>query len=598
MSTENAGPVDAARPETQSRIVPEAPTSDPAGAESLDVWGFADSGFEVNEEGDVTFTGARYPISGQVLADFLPWAREMIDAPLEPFDVHESAYPTDIPERKVDEAFEKAIADHLRSDQLQTDANVRRRHGHGHTQEDMWAIKYGRLERVPDLVVQPETEEQVRILVYLAGVHRVCLIPYGAGTNVTHALRCLRNEARAIVSVDMRRMNRVLWIDPENRMACVQAGANGREIDEQLGRHGFTLGHEPDSYEFSTMGGWVATHASGMKKNRYGNIEDILLGVSAVTADGVLSRAEAPPRESVGGDPARWMIGSEGRLGIVTSAVVKIFPLFEQQKYGSVLFRDFESGVGFLREVQQSGIMPASIRLMDNVQFQFGQALKPRKTGLAVLKSRLEKLLVLGVKGFDKDRMVACTLLFEGTAAEIRQQERSVYAIASRHRGMKAGAENGRRGYQLTFTIAYIRDFMLEHYVLAESFETSVTWSNVVPLVENVKQRLWQEHTKRDLPGKPFISARVTQLYDTGVCVYFYFGYYHKGVDRASEIYAQIERAARDEILRSGGALSHHHGIGKLRQGFLPQVLSDTALRWRREMKHALDPDDLFGCGN
>jgi len=134
--------------------------------------------------------------------------------------------------------------------------------------------------------------------------------------------------------------------------------------------------------------------------------------------------------------------------------------------------------------------------------------------------------------------------------------------------------------------------------VLAESFETSVTWSNVVPLVENVKQRLWQEHTKRDLPGKPFIRARVTQLYDTGVCVYFYLGYYHKGVDRASEIYAQIERAARDEILRSGGALSHHHGIGKLRQGFLPQVLSDTALRWRREMKHALDPDDLFGCGN
>ncbi|MBW2267482.1 MAG: FAD-binding oxidoreductase [Deltaproteobacteria bacterium] len=598
MSTENAAPVAAARAETQNRIIPEPPTPDSAGAESLDVWGFTDSGFEVNDDGDVTFTGSRYPISGQVLADFLPWARETIDAPLEPFDIHESGYPTHLPDRKPNEGFENDLVRHFRSDQIQTDPHVRLRHGHGHTQEDMWAIKYGRLERVPDLVVQPESDDEVRILVDLAGLHRVCLIPYGAGTNVSDALRCPREELRTIASVDMRRMNRVLWIDPENRMACIQAGANGREIDEQLGRHGFTLGHEPDSYEFSTMGGWVATHASGMKKNRYGNIEDIVLGVTAVTAGGVLTRQEAPPRESVGGDPARWMIGSEGRLGIVTRADVKIFPLPAAQKYGSVLFHDFAAGVAFLREAQESRDLPASIRLMDNFQFQFGQALKPRKVGLAALKSRLEKLVVLGLKGFDKDRMVACTLLFEGTAEEIRRQERTIHAIAARHGGMKSGAENGRRGYQLTFSIAYIRDFMLEHSVLAESFETSVAWSNVVPLVENVKQRLWQEHAKRNLPGKPFVSARVTQLYDTGVCVYFYFGYYHKGVDRASDVYAQMERVARDEILRAGGSLSHHHGIGKLRQRFLPQVLSDTALSWRRDMKRALDPDDIFGCSN
>jgi alkyldihydroxyacetonephosphate synthase len=263
-----------------------------------------------------------------------------------------------------------------------------------------------------------------------------------------------------------------------------------------------------------------------------------------------------------------------------------------------VLVHDFDTAVAFLREVQESGEVPASIRLMDNLQFQFGQALKPVKTGIAKLKSGLEKLVVLGFKGFQKDRMVACTLLFEGSAEEVRRQERSVYRLAARHRGMKAGAENGRRGYQLTFSIAYIRDFMLDHYVLAESFETSVPWSQAVPLVENVKQRLWQEHAKRSLPGRPFISARVTQLYDTGVCIYFYFGLYYKGVEDASRVYAELERAARDEILRAGGSLSHHHGIGKLRQPFLPEVLSETALRWRRELKQALDPDDVFGCGN
>ena len=580
------------------RIEPDPPSRDPRDAEHSDVWGFADSGFAVTADGDVTFTGTRYPISGQRLADFLPWARETIDAPLAPDDVHVSGYPTPVPERVVNSAFEAELAALLRGDQIDTDPRVRLRHGHGHTQEEMWAIKYGRLARVPDLVVRPESHEQVAAVAALAARHSICLIPYGGGTNVTEALCCPSDERRSIASVDLRRMNRVLWIDPENGIACIEAGANGREIGEVLARHGFTIGHEPDSYEFSTLGGWVATNASGMTKNRYGNIEDIVLGVTAVTAQGDLARDGAPPRESVGGDPARWLIGSEGRLGIATSAVVKVRPLPELSKHGSVIFREFESGMAFLRDVQREGCAPASIRLMDNLQFQFGQALKPRKSGLAALVSRLEKLYVLRVAGFAVDRMVACTLLFEGTRAEVAAQERAVYRLAKRHGGIAGGAENGRRGYALTFAIAYIRDFMMHHHVLAESFETAVAWSQCVPLIQNVKQRLWQEHAKRGLPGRPFVSARVTQLYDTGVCVYFYFAFYHRSIEHASEVYAELERAAREEILRSGGSLSHHHGVGKLRQRFLPAVFSPTALAWRESLKRSIDPDNLFGCAN
>ena len=579
-------------------IVPEPPSSDPLDAEHPDVWGFADSGFALDARGRLTFTGTRYPISGKVLPDFLPWARETIDAELEPGDVHESHYPTPVPERRVNEGFETELEALLGPDGLSRDPAARLRHAHGHTQEEMWAVKYGRLERVPDLVARPGSEEQVRELVALAERHGVCLIPYGGGTNVSLALACPPDEPRPIVSVETRRMRRVLWIDAENRTACIEAGANGREIAEVLGRHGFTLGHEPDSYEFSTLGGWIATEASGMKKNRYGNIEDLVLSVTAVTPRGVLRRERSWARESVGGDPGRWLLGSEGRLGLVTSAVVKIFPLPEAQSYGSVLFRSFEDGFAFLREVQSSGAVPASIRLMDNLQFQFGQALKPGKSGLAALKSRVEKWLVLRVLGFEPDQMVACTLLFEGGAAEVAAQRRRVFALARRHGGMKGGAENGRRGYALTFAIAYIRDFMMRHWVLGESFETAVPWSQCLELVRNVKQRLWQEHAKRGLPGKPFVSARVTQLYETGVCVYFYFAVYHRGVANASEIYADMERAAREEILRAGGSLSHHHGVGKLRGRFLPQVLSETALEWRAALERSLDPENLFGSGN
>ena len=591
------GDVRADVPLKASRIVPEPPSPLAAGAESCDVWGFSDSGFEVNPAGEVTFRGSRYAISGKAIPNLLPWAEGVLGVKLDPFDRNSSHYPTAVPARHANPALEAALAARLSPTQVSSDPLVRLRHGHGHTQEDMWAIKHGELRRVPDLVVWPQNETQVRVVLELAREHGACLVPYGGGTNVTDALRCPEGERRSIVSLDLRRMNRVLWIDPTNRTAEIQAGATGLEIEAQLSRHGFTLGHEPDSAEHSTLGGWIATNASGMKKNRYGNIEDLVLGASAVTPEGDLARAAAP-RESVGADPARWLFGAEGQLGIVTSAVVKIFPLPAVRRFGSVLFRSFEQGFAFLFDVQRSGVVPASVRLMDNLQFQFGQALKPAKGRLAASKSALERLYVLRVRGFEAERMVACTLLFEGSADEVAAQERSLYRLASRHGGLKAGAGNGERGYQLTFAIAYIRDFLLDHWVIAESFETSVAWRDAQALCANVKQRIWQEHAKRGLPGRPFISVRVTQLYDTGVCLYFYFAFHYKGVEAPSDVFAELERAARDEILRSGGSLSHHHGVGKLRQPFLARVFSPAALAWRRKLKQAVDPENLLGAGN
>ena len=482
--------------------------------------------------------------------------------------------------------------------QLSFDPITRLRHGHGHTQEEMYAVKYGQLGRMPDLVVYPDAEKQVHGLVQAALTNDICLIPYGGGTNVSEALRCPENETRMIVSVDMRRMNKVLWIDPVNRMACIEAGTVGRHLTEQLRRHGFTMGHEPDSIEFSTLGGWVATNASGMKKNKYGNIEDLVLDVTAITATGKLERRGQNPRESVGVDARQWMFGSEGRLGIITSAVVKLFPLPEVQRYGSILFKDFAVGVDFMYELAQHGDWPASVRLVDNTQFQFGMALKPKSQGWRAKKSALEKIFVTKVKGYDPNKMVAVTLVFEGSRDEVARQEASVYRIAAHHGGMKAGAENGLRGYQLTYGIAYIRDFVMDHFVLAESFETSVPWTQVRSLCENVKERVRKEHAARKLPGNPFVTCRVTQIYETGACIYFYFGMNHEGVDHPSEVYGEIERAAREEILKQGGSLSHHHGIGKLRQRYLGEIMSPTSIAWSRDAKRAFDPTNIFGCDN
>jgi alkyldihydroxyacetonephosphate synthase len=581
-------------------IVPK-PQPEPADneAESLDVWGFRDTRFDFSENGHVMIRGSRYELSGKELPRFLPWVREVLESPVDPRDVNVSHYPTAIPEPHIRPEFLAAIKNSFDGDQIDTRGEIRLRHGHGHTQEEMYAIKYTQLGRIPDVVIYPESEEQVSTLVEAANRHNVSLIPYGGGTNVTDALRCHPHERRTIVSVDMRRMNRILWIDRENMMACIEAGAVGRHIMADLKKYDVTMGHEPDSVEFSTLGGWIATNASGMKKNRYGNIEDLVLDVNVVTTTGKLQRTSASPRESVGFDLRRLMFGSEGTLGIITSAVVKIFNLPAVQEYGSVLFPTFEDGFQFMYDLARESTPPASVRLVDNLQFQFGLALKPKSSGpTAALKSKAEKFFVTKVKGFKPDKMVACTLVFEGSRQEVEQQQRELYRIAAKHGGMKAGTENGRRGYQLTYSIAYIRDFLMNYYIIAESFETSVAWSNALALCEKVKRTLEEEYKRRKLPGKPFVTARITQIYRTGVCIYFYFGFYYKGISKPEEVYLALENIARDEILRSGGSLSHHHGVGKLRKSFLPRIMSETTIQLKRELKKSLDPMNTFGAGN
>jgi alkyldihydroxyacetonephosphate synthase len=581
-----------------TRFVPPRRDDSPDDAENLRGWGFADSRFEISPRGHVVLTGKRYGISGVELPDLLPWMARTMGVPMRADDVHVPNERTAVPPPRPTDGFRAAIRPHLGDDQITDDDALRLRHGHGHTQEEIYKVLYGTLPRVPDLVVYPTDDDQVAVLVRAALAHGVVLIPYGGGTNVTDALRCPPDEQRPIVSVDMRRMAQVLWIDPVNRMARVQAGATGRVIADELARYGWTMGHEPDSVELSTLGGWIATNASGMKKNRYGNIEDLVIDLTVVTAAGTVEHRQPAPRASIGADPRQWIFGSEGALGIVTSAVVKLFPLPEVQEYGSVLFPDFERGFAFLYELSRGGVVPASVRLMDNTQFHFGQALKPAAEGMDLAKRKIQSLYVNRVRGFDPNKLVAATLVYEGGREEVEHQKRVVARIAAKHGGMDAGGENGSKGYQLTFGIAYIRDLIFRHWLIAESFETSVPWSRALELVQRVQQRAELEHKKRGLPGRPFFTGRITQVYETGVCCYFYYGFFHKGIDDPTRTYLDMEEAVREEILAAGGSLSHHHGVGKLRQKFLARIQSPAALDCVARMKKALDPTDVFGAGN
>ncbi|KDQ65075.1 hypothetical protein JAAARDRAFT_202310 [Jaapia argillacea MUCL 33604] len=567
------------------------------GTDRLDQWGFNDAGFFVNEEGHVVMAGARYPeICGLDLPYVIPRISATFNLSIPTLGTFIPQYPPAIPALHRSDPLEDALTKALRADQLSWDGKTRLRHGHGHTLSEMYNIKVGSigLARVPDLVAFPESIDNISSLITIALAHSALLVPYGGGTNVTQALACSTDEQRVIISVDMSRMNRILWLDTANGLAHVEAGAVGRHLEKALNGHGFTLGHEPDSMEFSTLGGWVATNASGMKKNKYGNIENIVQDVTVITPKGVISRTGLNPRESTGSDVRHLLFGSEGKLGFIVSAVVRVSRLPQKREHGSYLFPTFEDGAKFMYDVSQSDMIPASIRLVDNDQFQLSHCLRPAENRLKTYVSSALKLMLRHVYGFDFTKISACTLLFEGSREEVARQKRVVHRLASLHSAIRGGAEAGKRGYKMTFAIAYLRDFLLNFNVAGESFETSVSWSQALSLCTNVKRRIREEFTRRKLPGVPHISCRLTQVYQTGVAIYFYFAIPIVGVEKPMEVYAELEHAARDEVLKCGGSLSHHHGVGNLRKEFLPSIMSDATMELRQRTKDAFDPSGVF----
>jgi alkyldihydroxyacetonephosphate synthase len=370
------------------------------------------------------------------------------------------------------------------------------------------------------------------------------------------------------------------------------------QLEEALNRQGFTSGHEPDSIELSTLGGWIATNASGMKKNRYGNIEQIVENITMITPEGTLEQIQPMPRASMGMQPQNLLFGSEGNLGLITKAVIKIYPIPEVKRYGSLVFPDFELGVEFLHRLARTGYIPASIRLVDNIQFRFGQALKPASTGWGAWVDKIKKFYLVQVRGIDLHKMAAATIVMEGSAKEVSYQEANIYNLAKQFKGMASGAENGKRGYMLTYAIAYIRDFLGDFYVLGETFETSAPWSKIHQVCKAAEETLQHRHQEFNLPGTPYLSYRITQLYHTGVCIYFMFGFYTRGVENPEEIFGDIEHSLRQVIIENGGSISHHHGVGKIRKDFLKETLSGLSMELIKSVKQCNDPHNIFGIRN
>ncbi|XP_072385753.1 alkylglycerone-phosphate synthase [Diabrotica undecimpunctata] len=561
-------------------------------------WGYNDSKFVIKEGPEVYFSGKRYLIGELRLPHIVGWVQDTFNIDLgvqKPKKIQELPNEDKYPKPNItDEVLEQISKLGISYSTKVIDRLIR---AHGQTLHEIYTIQNSTFERIPDVVLWPTCHDDVVKIVTFAQENNIVIIPYGGGTAVSGAPECPKHENRTIICLDTSQMNRILWLDKENLVACFESGIVGQDMERELKKLGYTSGHEPDSYEFSTLGGWVATRASGMKKNVYGNIEDLVVHVKMVTPKGVLQKNCQVPRLSCGPDFNHIILGSEGSLGVITEVLLKIRPLPKCKKYGSIVFPSFEKGVEFMREVAKRKWQPASIRLMDNEQFKFALILKPESTYFGLVLDGIKKFYITMIKGFDPDYMCVMTLLFEGEESEVKINEKNLYNLCKNYGGFPAGEQNGERGYMLTFVIAYIRDLGLQFEVVAESFETSVPWDRAVKLVRNVKHVVADEC--RQLGITHFlINCRVTQTYDAGCVIYFYLGFNHCGLGDPVTLHNRLETRARDEIVASGGSISHHHGVGKLRQKWYPSTVSDVGVGLYLAAKNELDPKNIFATNN
>jgi len=562
-------------------------------------WGYKDSRFVLNKDRTVSMEGDRYELSGTRMPDFIPYIEEVIGIEINPGNTLAEVENKPVSSLNINQVFVDNIKNEFEDDRYSFEDEDRLIHSHGQTtSEEVYKILYNQIKRCVDMVFYVENNEEVQRLIELAVEFDVCLVPFGGGTSVTSALKIPSSEQRMVVSVDLRRMNQVEWINEEDRQVCVQAGITGSDLEDLLAEKGYCMGHEPDSVELSTLGGWIATNASGMKKNRYGNIEDIVENVTMITAKGTVEQIKPLSRASIGFKPQNILFGSEGNLGIITKAVLKIHKTPEIKKYNSIIFKDWETGVQFLYNLSKTNFIPSSVRLVDNMQFRFGQALKPKAQGFKKFMGQIEKFFVLKVKGLDAEKMCATTFLMEGSQNEIAYQEKNILKLAKQHGGLVGGPGNGKRGYLLTFAIAYVRDFLTDFHIIGETMETTVPWSKIKPVCEAASNTLFELHKKHNLPGKPYISYRIPQIYHTGVCIYFMLGMSVENVPNAEDLFGEIEHAIRRAIMDQGGSISHHHGVGKIRKDFLKDTLSDSSVELIKDLKKAHDPSNIFGIRN
>jgi alkyldihydroxyacetonephosphate synthase len=492
-----------------------------------------------------------------------------------------------IAEPALGDALRGALEDAVGVDFVSTDALDRVVHARGKSLRDLVRHRSGDVGRVPDVVVRPGDEAAVEAVLRAAIAADAVVIPFGGGTNISGSLEAPPQETRTIVSVDMSRMDRVLEIDEGSRLARVQAGVFGPDLERQLNARGWTAGHFPDSFTHSTLGGWIATRSSGMQSDKYGDIADLTRAVRVVTPAGTLATRPVP-HTSTGPSVREMVLGSEGRLGIITEATVHVHRVPEQRVILGYLFPDWPRALAAMQALAESEAAPTVTRVSDAFETAFSFATRKDQTPLDRVKSKALTTYLERRRGYDLEAMCLSFIGYEGSKSHVAAQRKLVGRIVSRFGGLCIGSSPGELYDQKKFDTPYIRDFLLDRGAPADVSETSAPWSALKPLYDNVMAAAHGAFADLGVTG--YIMCHLSHSYHAGACLYFTFALHPSGTRDAIDEYDVVKTAIQQTFVDSGATLSHHHAVGTEHAQWLAQDISPAGVAMVRALFDGVDP--------
>jgi alkyldihydroxyacetonephosphate synthase len=454
----------------------------------------------------------------------------------------------------------------------------------------------GEFENPPDLVSFPKSESEIETVLSWAEAEGAAVIPFGGGTSVVGGVEPRLGE-RPVVSMDLRRLDRVLEVDPESLAARIQAGATGPGLEEQLREHGLTLRHFPQSFEYSTLGGWIATRAGGHFATLETHIDDLVESVRAITPRGTWESRRLPG-SGAGPSPDRMLVGSEGILGAIAEAWVRVRPRPEFKASVAVGFDGFLAAAGAVRAIAQSGLHPANCRLLEAAEAEL--------TGAGDGSAHL---LLLGFESAHHpvDALVGEALAIArdagGTPGEVRSStptgRKYAYMEGNRPVGGEDGAVESWRG---AFLLApYLRDTFVACGVLSETFETAITWDRFedfhATVMETARRAVAEASgVPAEGPNAPRVSCRFTHVYPDGAAPYFTV---LAPAVRGGEVeqWDEVKAAVSEALIDGGGTITHHHAVGRDHRPWYDRQRPAPFAAALRAAKAELDPAAILNPG-
>ena len=475
-----------------------------------------------------------------------------------------------------------AVGDH----QVSTDDMDRVVHTYGKGLRDLVKVRAGDLPRLPDAVVYPANEDQVRAVVDAVVAADAVLIPFGGGSNISGSLTPQADEQRPVISLDLGRLNRLLEIDEGSGLARIQAGVLGPDMEEQLTARGWTMGHQPDSFRHSTLGGWVATRSSGMQSDKYGDIADITRGLRVVLPGKVVVLRPLPST-STGPSVREMILGSEGRLGVVTEVWVNVHRLPENREIIAYLFPNWAAGIAAMRDISTSDASPSVTRISDANETAFSLATRKESKGISG-KVSTGLFELLRRRGWDLEKVCLSYIGYEGGSAKVRAEKSVVGKIVSKHGGIKLGKGPGALYDQKKFDTPYIRDFLLDRGAIGDVSETAAPWSKLPDVYQGTVRATKEAFATLGVTG--FVMCHLAHSYHSGACLYFTFAFAPNVDGDFLEQYDVVKSAIQQSFMDTGATLSHHHGVGTDHAPWLEQDISEAGTDVMAGLLRSVDP--------